>query len=423
MEFRPSRTQTSSHNDDFGSEIMRRRLIAACALALCGCASPIKSGFVSEQWTTNMEELGIYPVFPPREDIYVGDIYVTYGAADAAAPTASATPSAGSPRPKLPTLGVYFARLDVAQKLKAQYAARPEFGGAPVTPSSIFDGPAAQTRLKTVAFPYFFSATATGAEIGAFVPVDGLPLKAGLGLDSIKSASVTVSAAESYALPWSDLAEEVFDDDGKLFVRGRFNAAKSLARARQLADFASENAAPLFVDITVISEVFYARSFDVTFHLANDVAASVGVSLPAIPGAPAADVAASSAVDATATSTKAKMASANAATAAVAASAPSAIQASDVAAAVKAQADAAQAKAEGLAPSSPGVKVGFVKSQGGDVGLRSTYDHAIAIGYRGVRYRMNLATGVVATTAVNHGETLSGTGAAPGPHEPASAAH
>lgn len=453
---------------------MRRRLIAACALALCGCASPIKSGFVSEQWTINMEELGIYPVFPPREDIYVGDVYVTYGgadAADAAALASSATPAAGSPRPKLPTLGVYFARLDVAQKLKAQYAARPEFGGAPAASSSVFDGPAVQTRLKTVAFPYFFKATATGADIGAFVPVDGLPLKAGLSLDSIKSASVTVSAAESYALPWTDLADEVIDANGKLIVSGRYDAGAVLTRAQGLADYRPTTDGTKFVDVTVVTEVFYARSFDVTFHLASDVAASLGASLPAIPGAPVADAAASAAVDAAASSTGAKVASAKAATAAAkaasasavadaasaaagmaprsakpaavaaatsaasasalasataagdAASAASAQQASYVAAAIQKQAEDARAKAAGLAPASPGVTVGFVKSQSGDVGLRSTYDHAIAIGYRGVRYRMNLADGRLVVIPVAHGEPVGGSEADTPRSSAASAPH
>ena len=72
---------------------MRRQLVTACALALCGCASPVKSGFVADQWTSNMLELGIYPIFPPREDIYVGDVFVTYAGAEAAAQAASPAPA------------------------------------------------------------------------------------------------------------------------------------------------------------------------------------------------------------------------------------------------------------------------------------------------------------------------------------------
>jgi hypothetical protein len=374
---------------------MRRKIVAACALALCGCASPIKSGFVADQWTSNMEELGIYPVFPPREDFYVGDVYVTYDPTQAAAPAVGASPPTGAPKSKLPMLGVYFARLDVAQKLKAQYAARPEFGASGAT-ASIFDAPPVQTRLKTVAFPYFFKATATGADIGAFVPVDGLPLKAGLSYDSIKSASVTVSAAESYALPWTDVASEVLDANGRLIVGNRVDAAQALDRARQLVNFHPDAGGAGFVDITVITEVFYARSFDVTFHLATSAAANLATSLPATPGAPAADAAPSTGAPATAATGNA------AAAASPAASAASAPQASDVAAAIKAQADDAQARAAGMAPAAPGVSVGFVKSQGGDVGLRSTYAHPIAIGYRGVRYRMDLTKGTLVVIPPDH---------------------
>lgn len=397
--------------------MMRREIVAACALALCGCASPVKSGFVADQWTSNMEELGIYPVFPPREDLYVGDVYVTYDPTQAAAPADGASPPAGSPKSKLPMLGVYFARLDVAQKLKAQYAARPEFGASGAA-ASIFDAPPVQTRLKTVAFPYFFKATATGADIGAFVPVDGLPLKAGLGYDSIKSASVTVSAAESYGLPWTDLAGEVLDANNQLIVGNRLDAAQALDRARQLVNFHPDAGGPGFVDITVITEVFYARSFDVTFHLASNVAANLVASLPATPGATATEAAPSTGAPPTAATGNA------AATATPVASAASAPLASDVAAAVKAQADDAQAKAAGLAPAAPGVSVGFVKSQGGDVGLRSTYTHPIAIGYRGVRYRMELGKGALTVTDVGHATPVSGIASVPlpgmssGPLEP-----
>ena len=49
--------------------------ILLIALFACGC-STFHTGDVYREWTSRMGELGIYPVFPPREDISVGDAYL-----------------------------------------------------------------------------------------------------------------------------------------------------------------------------------------------------------------------------------------------------------------------------------------------------------------------------------------------------------
>lgn len=50
------------------------RLMFLCiAIVLVGCAKD--RGYVQREWSTTMRELGIVPVFPPREDVFVGDIY------------------------------------------------------------------------------------------------------------------------------------------------------------------------------------------------------------------------------------------------------------------------------------------------------------------------------------------------------------
>src|SRR5712691_1528623 len=45
-------------------------------LILSGCASnKSKYGSVYREWSSRMSEMGIFPVYPPREDIVVGDVY------------------------------------------------------------------------------------------------------------------------------------------------------------------------------------------------------------------------------------------------------------------------------------------------------------------------------------------------------------
>lgn len=46
----------------------------ACVAVPGGCAGPDR-GYVQREWSTTLRELGIVPVFPPREDVFVGDVY------------------------------------------------------------------------------------------------------------------------------------------------------------------------------------------------------------------------------------------------------------------------------------------------------------------------------------------------------------
>lgn len=60
---------------------MSRKLLALSIILsvnLGSCTSdPIKPFEVQQRWSKNMRQLGIVPVFPPREDFFVGDVYLT----------------------------------------------------------------------------------------------------------------------------------------------------------------------------------------------------------------------------------------------------------------------------------------------------------------------------------------------------------
>ncbi|MGC0109499.1 hypothetical protein GO281_04348 [Ralstonia solanacearum] len=357
-------------------------LVAVAGLAAC---SPVKEGYVSQQWATNMRELGVYPLFPPREDFYVGDVYVT--AVDKCATTTSLSATTS-----IPPLGVYLVSLDVRQALIDNYGKRPEFPltSASAPAGSVFDSPAKQQRLKTVAFPFFLRATATGEDIGALVPVNGLPLRAGIQFDAVKSASVTVSSAESYAVPWSALGARILSA-GKLAIpigSQSTDPASTLAMLKAIA--VSPDGHPCnSVDVTVVSEAFYARSFDVTLHVDSSAAVAAGVGIHGdLP--PASGVAATTAKNVATSAAGASTPVASAPAATAPASTPSAI---DAASAAAAQQAGLQDQALSRVPAAPGVTVGWSTHANGDVGLRSTYDRPIAIGYRGVRFRVDLTSG------------------------------
>ncbi len=357
-------------------------LVTIAGLAAC---SPVKEGYVSQQWATNMRELGVYPLFPPREDFYVGDVYVT------AVDKCSAT-TALSTTTSIPPLGVYLASINVKEALISNYANRPEFPltSASTPAASVFEPPEKQLRLKTVAFPFFLRATATGEDIGALVPVNGLPLKAGIQFNAVKSASVTVSSAESYAVPWSALGARILSA-GKLAIpiaNQTPDPASTLAMLNAIA--ISPDGQPCkSVDVTVVSEAFYARSFDVTLHVDSSAAVAAGMGIHGDLSA-ASGVATTTAKNVAAVAAGASTPAASAPVATAPASAPSAIDAAS--AAVAAQAGL-QDQALSRVPAAPGVTVGWSTHANGDVGLRSTYDRPIAIGYRGVRFRVDLTNG------------------------------
>src|SRR5881227_889309 len=56
--------------------LMLAGALAGGAIIISSCCSdPSARGHVYREWSDRMAEMGIFPVFPPREDIVVGDVY------------------------------------------------------------------------------------------------------------------------------------------------------------------------------------------------------------------------------------------------------------------------------------------------------------------------------------------------------------
>ncbi len=247
-------------------------------------------------------------------------------------------------------------------------------------------------HLKTVAFPGFLRATATGVEAAALVPVEGIPVGFAGQLNDVKSASVTVAAAESASVPWIELDKLLFRDD-QLVVTANGETSSTAAVTLARLQRAAGRTAGAPIEVTVISEVFYARSFDVTMHVGRDAALAAKASLPgggAISGGTG--VQGPSVADAIA---PAAVAPAIPPAAIAAASAPAAkpSTAEEAAAAAEAQLASNLSNASARVPTAPGVSIGWTATATGDIGLRRIYEKPIAIGYRGVTYRVNPQTG------------------------------
>lgn len=193
--------------------------VAFCIVLLVGCAAPTGSGQVARAWSCKIREMQIRPLFPPREDFHVGDLYWLDKVAES-----DASGYCRSEKEFLPlSLHVaYFA--EVMRQADAYYKSRPDFPrtstsvgtvtigttGIVITPSSqntdvststtLFTvGAANRTRL--VGFPDFLSVKVDKLSLGAIIPIQGAFTPFGLSAEDIGEASISIPVAESYEVP------------------------------------------------------------------------------------------------------------------------------------------------------------------------------------------------------------------------------
>lgn len=198
-----------------------RRPLLFLAVTLAACSS-LSRGDVQREWNNTFRELGILPVYPPREDVQVGDVYVRRG---------SAGDLDGVDEKGFVPIDLYLASADVNQAIGQRYLARPEF---PTTPAGA-DDPIARVpskdrsstrakeassgaeapagmfgegnvqRLRQVAFPEFSTITLTSGDLSAVLPIKALSLAFAASRSSITAVRLKIPNGESYSLPGADL--------------------------------------------------------------------------------------------------------------------------------------------------------------------------------------------------------------------------
>lgn len=365
---------------------MLNKLIAlACSTAfVCGCSST-GPGHVTKSWTENLRELGVYPIYPPREDVSVGDVFIN----------SASDESPDGFRP----LGVLLMSIDTNESTEKRYALRyrhsPSNGESITTKAKEYEIVPANkngktTPLRQVALPYFLTAKVTGADVEAFIPVDALQRGFKVGTEAITGASVSVTAAESYSLPMTDLLPA--------FIKSINCYSNNETPSAQAKDFfltlplatpsIPNDKGERHVEITIINEVFYARTFDITLHVSRSASAKVNAQLPNTTkedvvkknllddggvgsGSSDENLAALDDNQNAKNNVKPKLPDGNAVASALSTKSKQTIQNINI-------------------PSTPGVTASAIRAESGDIGLRSTYDYPIAFGYRGTRLRANI---------------------------------
>lgn len=313
-----------------------------------------------------MRELQIVPVFPPREDLRIGDVF--YFPADTAESVAAEQAEDTKPnlRAGFAQIPLLYARMDVGEDLARAYGQGPQFGeSVAMKPDAIFTAEPTRDNSFTkgennqpriVGFPEFMSATYSGGDLSALVPTEAVAVGAAVGFREAKRAKLSVPAAEHYALGAADIMS-------KLTSHVAFNN-ESLARAFGGTPAALDGTVGY---LRVVNEVFLARVMD----LSLTSQASFGADADARLIVPTASGAAAAVTAAAADDTSEP--------------APEAPLTGDP----YKDAQALNARLSNLrANQVPGGKLSFVTASSSSISMRRTFQRPVAIGYRGALLRV-----------------------------------
>lgn len=293
-------------------------LSLAIILGFLGCSREFKRGMVYREWTIAMSEEGIFPVFPPREDVQAGDIWllpmhpyetksvekigglgktgiwVTNILYEEVRTKGTSTTASDFYKNRFSFPSTTEAIKNAITKNAAHLA------DVPIMPvaTSVEDVFAAGDcgRLRQVAFPEFTVTNITQGNLNALVPIEYLNVALGFSFNKIGEVSLKIPSAESYCIPIKILTEDFFktksieeikDAKGNWFMLKPYDYGNSaspgipginyttLKLARSQFNEAGSKLLPLseeideqsdYIWIAVVNEVYYARAIDMNIR-------------------------------------------------------------------------------------------------------------------------------------------------------------
>jgi hypothetical protein len=299
-------------------------MAGAAALALAGCGTNVEPGFVAKQWAGEMRELQINPVFPPREDFQVGDVYLpAVRPEDAEAkiaekgymPMAVWLMEAGGPSGAAARMNTFYQarstypptpQTTVTALQQSHGPDRPQQGQPPAAGTgggtggggtgdrAPLSGPIPQPgldcstltdpatcniftgdektklrRMRIVGFPTFLATTITQGNLSAFVPIEAFSAALGLDFGDVEAVSVNIPVAESIGLPAVTVLGMTRKNlnDNKTALCGGESAAEGIGAIGALlpaGQRTDKGGVPPRVHLIAVSEVFYTRAIEIS---------------------------------------------------------------------------------------------------------------------------------------------------------------
>lgn len=288
-----------------------------------------KPGDVYRQWTGRLSELGILPVYPPREDVVVGDVYLLpmHPLDNSLAGAVGGLGISGIRIGFLPWLDHSDSRR--LTNVRDFYQFRPDFPDTPpqsnlmAVPAlppgpnprvgDLFDpAPYGMRRLKQVAFPEFTVTTISDVNAAAMVPIEAILLNIGFDYSKVSRISLKIPKAESYGVATTPLLDELFVSGIGRNRKGGLYLPAHTGKQTNLATLLSPAAGPMaramfdeslytaihsperdlrrsevrrlekrigetkpYLYVTLITEVFYAREIDISITYSKSKALGV----------------------------------------------------------------------------------------------------------------------------------------------------
>ena len=172
-------------------------LMPACAMVAVSCSSN-KPGVVAQEWSKNTSQLGIYPLYPPRERFFPGDIYIV--------PIAGDRTINRLPAKYYMIRPLRYDHVDMSRELANEQQVMelpltgtiPDGKGGNSIPEPFYPYPESKKRINgVVAFPGFTFASSTEGALGINVPTEA----GGIAGEAGGKVSYTVS----YSVPNAEM--------------------------------------------------------------------------------------------------------------------------------------------------------------------------------------------------------------------------
>ena len=354
---------------------MNNKLIISAVLSLFLISSCATNKPVAKNWGERLREYQIVPIFPPREDVYIGDVYV-----------ASVEKQSQPINQKFLPFGLLITTLNLKNEISEFYQNRPSFK-IPTTSDGQGNSYKVDniylsndlTKLKRVIFPNFLKSSISDSGLGASIPGETIAAVFGFQAKEMESASISVPDALSYAIPATIVNQ-------KMLLACKDKDFISLA--------SGENS-----EIYAITEVYYATKMKITI---NQKASSGvrGEAVVAVPTKKIGKLVKDLKTNATSTKNdsteqpineKPNVAVSDQVEKSTDSSAKDATTLADLEEDTKSSNNQMSDELQTMIDNSnsPGFGLWSVRSSGQQIVLDGTFDKAIAIGFRGLKYKID----------------------------------
>lgn len=252
----------------------------------------MQPGSVAKQWSENTSQLGIKPIFPPREGFYPGDIVLL----------AAYTPAEDSKQRSAPVEfynihPVYYDNLDYCDVFE-NHRSRPT---PPKTENYILDGEAMTPWTSSAfkysdfkcdttnigdfnlneptAFPAFSFASLSTAGLGANFTSGWFGGRLGAGSDNQNDITYSVPSSEALSVKTKHIMSLFSEYWNNKNQRPHASLIRALAKSQALPDQDLQSTKPV---IALVHEVHYARSMDISISASQALSAQFSAAAQAM---------------------------------------------------------------------------------------------------------------------------------------------